>query len=82
MPEARHHPSGSNLMRIARTSARGQRRQRHGPVYVAKCQACHGEKGTKPSDALAGALVGGMGRWRREEDRAEEPPVVREPDED
>jgi S-disulfanyl-L-cysteine oxidoreductase SoxD len=30
-------------------------------VYVAKCQACHGEKGTKPSDALAGALVGGMG---------------------
>ncbi|XSC43376.1 sulfite dehydrogenase [Bradyrhizobium sp. RDT10] len=30
-------------------------------IYVAKCQACHGEKGTKPSDALAGALVGGMG---------------------
>jgi len=30
-------------------------------VYVAKCQACHGEKGTKPGDALAGALVGGMG---------------------
>jgi cytochrome c len=29
---------------------------------VAKCQACHGEKGTEPSDALAGALVGGMGR--------------------
>ena len=25
-------------------------------IYVAKCQACHGEKGTKPSDALAGAL--------------------------
>jgi len=30
-------------------------------IYVAKCQACHGEKGTKPGDALAGALVGGMG---------------------
>ena len=25
------------------------------------CQACHGEKGTRPNDALAGALVGGMG---------------------
>jgi hypothetical protein len=30
-------------------------------IYVAKCQACHGEKGTKPDVALAGALVGGMG---------------------
>ena len=30
-------------------------------IYIAKCQACHGEKGTKPGDALAGALVGGMG---------------------
>jgi S-disulfanyl-L-cysteine oxidoreductase SoxD len=30
-------------------------------IYVAKCQACHGEKGTEPGDALAGALVGGMG---------------------
>jgi mono/diheme cytochrome c family protein len=30
-------------------------------IYVAKCQACHGEKGTKPSVALAGALVGGTG---------------------
>jgi hypothetical protein len=30
-------------------------------VYVAKCQACHGEKGTRPDVALAGALVGGMG---------------------
>jgi S-disulfanyl-L-cysteine oxidoreductase SoxD len=30
-------------------------------IYTAKCQACHGEKGTKPGDALAGALVGGMG---------------------
>jgi hypothetical protein len=30
-------------------------------IYVAKCQACHGEKGTRPDVALAGALVGGMG---------------------
>ena len=30
-------------------------------IYVAKCQACHGEKGIAPSVALAGALVGGMG---------------------
>jgi S-disulfanyl-L-cysteine oxidoreductase SoxD len=30
-------------------------------IYVANCQACHGEKGTRPNDALAGALVGGMG---------------------
>src|SRR5438874_13348331 len=30
-------------------------------IYVAKCQACHGEKGIRPNDALAGALVGGMG---------------------
>ena len=30
-------------------------------IYVAKCQACHGEKGIGPSVALAGALVGGMG---------------------
>jgi cytochrome c len=30
-------------------------------VYVAKCQPCHGEKGTKSNDALAGALVGDMG---------------------
>jgi S-disulfanyl-L-cysteine oxidoreductase SoxD len=30
-------------------------------IYVAKCQACHGEKGTRPNDVLAGALVGGMG---------------------
>ena len=30
-------------------------------IYVAKCQACHGEKGTRPNDALAGALVGGIG---------------------
>src|SRR3981189_3849208 len=30
-------------------------------IYVASCQACHGEKGTRPNDALAGALVGGMG---------------------
>ena len=29
-------------------------------VYVAKCQACHGEKGIGPSVALAGALAGGM----------------------
>ena len=30
-------------------------------IYVAKCQACHGEKGMRPSAPLAGALVGGMG---------------------
>ena len=30
-------------------------------IYVAKCQACHGEKGIRPNVALAGALVGGMG---------------------
>ena len=30
-------------------------------IYVAKCQACHGEKGAKPVVALAGALAGGMG---------------------
>jgi S-disulfanyl-L-cysteine oxidoreductase SoxD len=30
-------------------------------IYVANCQTCHGEKGTAPSNALAGALVGGMG---------------------
>jgi mono/diheme cytochrome c family protein len=30
-------------------------------IYVAKCQACHGEKGSRPDVALAGALVGGMG---------------------
>ncbi len=30
-------------------------------IYVANCQACHGEKGTRPNDTLAGALVGGMG---------------------
>jgi mono/diheme cytochrome c family protein len=30
-------------------------------IYVAKCQACHGEKGTRPDVAHAGALVGGMG---------------------
>ena len=30
-------------------------------IYVAKCQACHGVKGTRPDVALAGALVGGMG---------------------
>ena len=29
-------------------------------IYVAKCQACHGEKGTRPDVALAGALVGGQ----------------------
>ena len=29
-------------------------------VYVAKCQACHGEKGMRPSAPLAGALVGGF----------------------
>ena len=30
-------------------------------IYAAKCQACHGEKGIRPSVALAGPLVGGMG---------------------
>jgi len=30
-------------------------------IYVAKCQACHGEKGINPSIAFAGALVGGIG---------------------
>jgi hypothetical protein len=30
-------------------------------IYVAKCQVCHGEKGTRPDVALAGTLVGGMG---------------------
>ena len=30
-------------------------------LTIAKCQACHGEKGNKPGDALAGALIGVMG---------------------
>ena len=44
-------PSGAGLPRgsgDARTGAK---------VYAAKCQACHGEKGTgKPGDALAGGM--------------------------
>jgi cytochrome c len=48
-------PDGAGLPPGRGTAIEGE------AIYVAKCQACHGEKGTKPSDALAGALVGGMG---------------------
>ena len=48
-------PDGAGLPPGRGTAIEGE------AVYVAKCQPCHGEKGTKPNDALAGALVGGMG---------------------
>jgi S-disulfanyl-L-cysteine oxidoreductase SoxD len=45
-------PDGAGLPPGSGTAAQGE------AIYVAKCQACHGEKGAgKPNDAL----VGGMG---------------------
>lgn len=48
-------PDGAGLPLGRGTAIEGE------AIYVAKCQACHGEKGISPSVALAGALVGGMG---------------------
>ena len=48
-------PDGAGLPPGRGTAIEGE------AIYVAKCQACHGEKGIGPSVALAGALVGGMG---------------------
>jgi mono/diheme cytochrome c family protein len=48
-------PDGAGLPPGRGTAIEGE------AVYVAKCQACHGEKGVSPGVALAGALVGGMG---------------------
>ena len=48
-------PDGAGLPLGRGTAIEGE------AIYVAKCQACHGEKGIGPSVALAGALVGGMG---------------------
>ena len=48
-------PDGAGLPPGRGTAIEGE------AIYVAKCQACHGEKGIKPSVAFAGALVGGMG---------------------
>ena len=48
-------PDGAGLPPGRGTAIEGE------AIYVVKCQACHGEKGIKPSVALAGALVGGMG---------------------
>lgn len=44
-------PDGAGLPPGRGTAAQGE------SVYVAQCQACHGEKGTgKPNDALAGGI--------------------------
>lgn len=44
-------PDGSGLPPGSGTARQGE------PVYVARCQACHGEKGAgKPNDALVGGL--------------------------
>ncbi|WGD53207.1 cytochrome c [Bradyrhizobium sp. CB1650] len=48
-------PDGAGLPPGRGTAIEGE------AIYVAKCQACHGEKGINPSVALAGALAGGMG---------------------
>ncbi len=48
-------PDGAGLPPGRGTAIEGE------AIYVAKCQACHGEKGIRPDVALAGALVGGMG---------------------
>ena len=48
-------PDGAGLPPGQGTAIEGE------AIYVAKCQACHGEKGIGASVALAGALVGGMG---------------------
>ena len=48
-------PDGAGLPPGRGTAIEGE------AIYVAKCQAGHGEKGTRPNVALAGALVGGMG---------------------
>jgi cytochrome c len=44
-------PDGSGLPPGSGTARQGE------PVYVARCQACHGEKGAgKPNDALVGGI--------------------------
>lgn len=48
-------PDGAGLPLGRGTAIEGE------AIYVAKCQACHGEKGISPNVALAGALAGGMG---------------------
>jgi S-disulfanyl-L-cysteine oxidoreductase SoxD len=48
-------PDGAGLPPGRGTAIEGE------AIYVAKCQACHGEKGISPNVALAGALVGGVG---------------------
>ncbi|MBR0828078.1 cytochrome c [Bradyrhizobium manausense] len=48
-------PDGAGLPPGRGTAIEGE------AIYAAKCQACHGEKGTNPGVAFAGALVGGMG---------------------
>lgn len=48
-------PDGAGLPPGRGTAIEGE------AIYVAKCQACHGDKGIVPGVALAGALVGGMG---------------------
>ncbi|MBH5370015.1 c-type cytochrome [Bradyrhizobium glycinis] len=48
-------PDGAGLPPGRGTAIEGE------AIYVAKCQACHGEKGERPNVALAGALVGGIG---------------------
>jgi S-disulfanyl-L-cysteine oxidoreductase SoxD len=48
-------PDGAGLPPGRGTAVEGE------AIYVAKCQACHGEKGISASVAFAGALVGGMG---------------------
>jgi cytochrome c len=48
-------PDGAGLPPGRGTAIEGE------AIYVAKCQACHGEKGISASVALAGALVGGRG---------------------
>ncbi|MBH5397981.1 cytochrome c [Bradyrhizobium sp. CNPSo 4010] len=48
-------PDGAGLPPGRGTAIEGE------AIYVAKCQACHGEKGERPKVALAGALVGGIG---------------------
>ena len=34
-------------------------------VYVAKCQACHGEKGTKPGTSSLARSSAAWARWRQ-----------------
>jgi len=48
-------PDGAGLPPGRGTAIEGE------AIYVTKCQSCHGEKGTRSNDPLAGALVGGFG---------------------